>query len=66
MPRIPTWRVRVTRATEEWIDVEAETAEQAEAAAAGIPRVIGVFPRSAMRGELPVGIKRSIGIVEDE
>jgi hypothetical protein len=49
--RIPIWRVRVKRVHEEFIDVEAATAELAEIEATKIPFVIAVFGKSAMPGE---------------
>jgi hypothetical protein len=49
--RTPIWRVRVKRAVEDWIDVEASTPEQAEIEATKVPFVISVFHRSAMPGE---------------
>jgi hypothetical protein len=49
--RIPIWRVRVKRAEEVWIDVEAHTAELAEIEATKVPFVISVFHKSAMPGE---------------
>lgn len=49
--RIPVWRVRVKRAMEDWIDVEANSAELAEIEATKVPFVISVFHRSAMPGE---------------
>jgi hypothetical protein len=50
--RIPVWRVRVKKVTEDWIDVEAMTPELAEQEAAKVPFVLSVFPKSAMRGEI--------------
>ncbi len=50
-PRIPIWRVRVKRAEEVWIDVEAATAELAEIEAIKVPFVIAVFGKSAIPGE---------------
>lgn len=49
--RIPIWRVRVKRAHEEWIDIEAATAELAEIEAVKVPFVIAVFSKSAIPGE---------------
>jgi hypothetical protein len=64
MARPLTWRVRVRRATETWIDVEAMTAAEAEEAARGVPGVLSVFHRSAV---LPreVGEERPPGVRED-
>lgn len=45
------WRVRVKRAVEVWVDVQAHTAEQAEAEAVKLPMVISVFGKSAIRGD---------------
>lgn len=59
------WRVRVMRANEEWVDIEADDALQAETNAAILPRVISVFARSAIRGDKPLGQTLQAGI-EDE
>lgn len=49
--KLKQWRVRVQRAEEVWVAVEAETAAEAEAKAVGLPRVISVFGRSAVPGD---------------
>ena len=49
-----TWRVRVRRAIEDWVDVIADTPEQAETMAVSVPGVISVFGQSAMRGNKPL------------
>lgn len=61
-----TWRVRVKRAVEEWIDVQADTAAEAERLALHIPFVISVFGQSAMKGNKPVDRIPAMGVVEDE
>ena len=49
--KLKQWRVRVQRAEEVWVAVEAETAAEAEAKAAALPRVVSVFGRSAVPGD---------------
>lgn len=49
--KLKQWRVRVQRAEEVWLAIEAETAAEAEAKAVGLPRVISVFGRSAVPGD---------------
>ena len=51
-PRL--WRVRVKRAIEDWVQVEADTPLQAELDAANMIGVISVFGGSAMRGDRPI------------
>ncbi|HVX90156.1 MAG TPA: hypothetical protein VHC20_00695 [Candidatus Paceibacterota bacterium] len=58
------WRVRVKRAVEDWVEVEAPTALAAEAAAANLPGVAFVFTQSAIRGDKPVGVLRPQGVEE--
>lgn len=55
MRRQKLWRVRVRRSIEDWIDVSADTPQQAEEQAAVLPGVISVFGNSAMDGSKPVG-----------
>ncbi len=59
-----TYRVRVRRAVEEWVDVSADTPQQAEAQAALLPQVLSVFGKSAMRGDKPIG-NPVISILDD-
>jgi hypothetical protein len=42
------WRVRVLRQEEAWVDVEAHDRAEAYVEAAKRPRVVNVFPRSAV------------------
>ena len=65
MPRIPSWRVRVKRAIEDWVDVEAESAVEAEQKAIAVPGVISVFGRSAVRGDFVAEADRPAGVRED-
>lgn len=51
MARPQPWRVRVRRAIETWVDVEATSGPEAESEAAKVPGVISVFGRSALRGD---------------
>lgn len=65
MPRIPLWRVRVKRAIEDWVDVEAGSAAEAEVKAAAVPGVLSVFQRSAVRGDLKMDAERPAGVREE-
>lgn len=51
MVPIKPWRVRVTRAVESWVDVQAESSAQAENLARNLPHVLGVFRGSATRAD---------------
>jgi hypothetical protein len=62
-PRL--WRVRVKRAIEDWVQIEADTPLQAELDAANMIGVISVFGGSAMRGDRPIDQVPPAGI-EDE
>jgi len=65
MPRIPSWRVRVKRAIEDWVDVEAESAVEAERKAIAVPGVISVFGRSAVPGDFRAEAERPVGVTEE-
>ena len=65
MPRIPSWRVRVKRAIEDWVDVEAESAVEAEQKAIAVPGVLSVFSRSAVRGDFVAEADRPVGVREN-
>ena len=54
MSRLPTWRVRIKRIVEDWVDVEAVSALEAETEAYKIPGVVSVFGRSAIPGNQPI------------
>jgi hypothetical protein len=49
VPRRSTYRVRVKRAVEVFVDVQAYTAAGAEIEAARVPGVLQVFAKSAVR-----------------
>ncbi len=66
MARIPSWRVRVKRSIEDWVDVEAGSAAEAEAKAVAVPGVLSVFQRSAVRGDLKLDAVRPVGVREEE
>jgi hypothetical protein len=67
MPKKMTWRVRVKRTIEDWVDVQADSPLEAENLAAILPQVISVFGGSAMRGDRPVGqILPKVGVEDDE
>jgi hypothetical protein len=65
MPRLTIWRVRVKRAIEAWVDVQATSAVQAEADAINLPGVISVFGKSAIRGDEAALPERPAGVRED-
>lgn len=65
MPRIPIWRVRVRRAIEVWVDVQAVTAAQAEIEAVYVPGVISVFGKSAIRGDEAALPEHPPGVMEE-
>ncbi len=66
MPALIMWRVRVRRAEEVWVDVQAPTAEKAEADAVNLPRVISVFGKSAIRGDQAARPEAAAGVREDD
>ena len=66
MRRQKTWRVRVRRSVEEWVDVQADTPLQAETIAATYSGVISVFGQSAMPGDRPVDRPLPVGVEDDE
>lgn len=65
MPRLTIWRVRVKRAVEVWVDVQAVTSAQAEADAVNLPGVISVFGKSAIRGDEAALPERPAGVREE-
>lgn len=66
MPKQRTWRVRVVRKVEDWVDVDADTPLSAENLAALLPQVVSVFGGSAMRGDKPVDQIPPIGVEEED
>jgi hypothetical protein len=62
MAKPKLWRVRVKRAIEDWVQVEAYTPLQAELDAANMIGVVSVFGGSAMRGDRPIDQVRPEGI----
>lgn len=65
MPRLIIWRVRVRRAVEVWVDVQAVTAAEAEASATNLPGVISVFGKSAIRGDEAALPERPAGVRDE-
>ncbi len=66
MRRQKLWRVRVTRAVEEWVDVQADTPLQAEQLAASMPRVLSVLTGNTIRGDRPIDRIQDAGVEDDE
>lgn len=66
MPRIPIWRVRVKRAIEDWVDIQAATAAEAEDLAIDRPGVLSVFGKSAVRGDLAIEAVRPVGVRDED
>lgn len=48
------WRVRVRKTVEDWVEVVAASAAEAETIAAGRPGVVSVFAGSTLSAEKPV------------
>lgn len=65
MSRPIIWRVRVKRAMEVWVDVQAVTAAEAEAKAINLPAVLSVFGKSAIRGDEAALPERPPGVREE-
>ena len=61
MPRTPQWK----RAVEEWVQVEAENALDAESEAYKAPGVISVFSQSAIRADFVPPEERQLGVLDD-
>ena len=59
------WRVRVQRLIEDWVDVQAPSAQEAEQAVVGRPGVISVFAGSAVSAERPVTPGQLIAVQEE-
>ena len=64
MARSIIWRVRVNRATESWVEVQALSAAAAEIEAAKVPGVINVFGRSAIRSDESTAPEPPVGVME--
>ena len=54
------------RAIEDWVDVEAESAVEAEQKAIAVPGVLSVFGKSAVRGDFVAEADRPVGVRENE
>ena len=65
MPLLPTWRVRVMRKVEDWVDVQASSALEAETEAYKLPNVVSVFGRSAIPGDKPIEGDRPLGVRDE-
>ena len=52
------------RAIEDWVDVEAESAVEAEQTAIAVPGVLSVFSRSAVRSDFVAESERPAGVHE--
>lgn len=64
--RPQSWRVRVKRATETWVEVSSTSALGAEEVAANLPGVMQVFAKSAIRGDEAAIPERPAGVREDD
>ena len=62
--KLKRWRVRVRRSVEEWIEVQAENALQAETLASTMPFVLSVFGNSAISGDKPIDGPVPIGMTD--
>jgi hypothetical protein len=54
MRRQKTWKVRVVRKLEDWIDVQADNPLQAELLAASIPNIVSILTGMTMLGDRPL------------
>jgi hypothetical protein len=54
MRRQKTWKVRVVRKLEDWIDIQADNPLQAELLAASIPNVLSILTGMTMLGDRPL------------
>lgn len=59
------WRVRVIRQLEDWVEIKAETMEEANLLAAQRPGIVNVFIGSTISGEKPAGQVLPIGVADD-
>lgn len=67
MRKAKIWRVRVKRSVEEWVDIKADSKEQAEQEAASVPNILSVLTGMTIRGDRPLeGMTPPIGVEEDE
>lgn len=65
MARSIIWRVRVKRAIESWVEVQAPSAIEAETEAYKVPGVISVFGRSAIRADETAAPEPPAGVMDD-
>ena len=65
MSRPKLWRVRVKKVVEDWVDVTALMAEDAERMAAQVPNVVSVFGRSATLAEKIYTPEIACGVEEE-
>jgi hypothetical protein len=63
--RAAIWRVRVKRAIESWVEVQAASAAEAEREAAKVPGVVSVFARSAATGDEIVQEGQPLGVRDE-
>lgn len=66
MNRKKRWRVRVYRKIEDWVDVQADSVEEAEKGALVLPGVLSVIAGNTMSGEKPVGQIVHQSIADDD
>lgn len=65
MPRLRSWRVRIARRVEDWIEIQADTKHDAEVEATKRPGVLQVFPGMTVSAD-DVPIPRQAGVRDDE
>jgi hypothetical protein len=65
MSRPLTWRVRVKRLTDEWVQVEADDPIDAEREAYKVPRVQSVIGGSAIRADFTPPEARPLGVMDE-
>ncbi len=60
------WRVRVWRKVEDFVEVRADTAEEAIGLASGLPGIVHVFPASAIPADKPLTSTDPRGVLGDD
>lgn len=60
------WRVRVIRRQEDWAEIKAADATEAEQLAANLPGVISIMTGMTMSAEKPVHERAPLGLLDDD
>lgn len=60
------WKVRVIRRMEDWTEIKAADATEAEALAANLPGVISILTGMTMSAEKPVSERVPLGLMDND